>query len=276
MRAAAYTTRQLWRWLRDPLFRHELDRRQGRFWAALLAGLNLLYIGAFLSALLIQPGGRGAPGLPEMSAQFPFSRWLFAGAALLSLCAHWLVPPFLLGILCSDYELRTLVLMVRGRHHEEEVLCGQVAAGVTPLVLGALPLALVPAILALWGPGYLPHAAAALLGAGLWGALCTSVSLWSAARWRTPAFAGAWTYSLTCLALPLAVGLVTLGLAFGCSAGRPTHEHHFVFAVAAGLTWSILVVGLAATFWDATLLRLFPHRRHPLWTGTAVAERLEP
>lgn len=276
MRAVVRSLRQLWCWLRDPVFREELDRRHGRLWAAFLAGLNLLYIGAFLAALLVRPGSSGLPGLAEMSAQFPFVRWLLAGAALLSLCAHWLVPPFLLRILCSDYELRTLVLMVKGRHREEEVLCGQVAAGVVPLVLGALPLALAPLILALWAPAFLPHTAGSILGAGLWGALCTSVSLWSAARWRIPAFAAAWTYALTCFALPVAIGLVTLALAFGCSAGRPTHEHDFVFDVAAGLTWSILVVGVAATFWDATLLRLFPHRRRPLWSGVAPVERLEP
>ena len=42
-----------------PLFRYELTRRRGGLWAAALAGLNLLYLGTFLAALVSYPRGPG-------------------------------------------------------------------------------------------------------------------------------------------------------------------------------------------------------------------------
>ena len=68
--------------------------------------------------------------------------------------------------------------------------------------------------------------------------------------------------------------LITGGqLSIGAQFARPDK---LVFCIAGGLTWGILVVGLAATFWDATLLRLFPEKRRPLWAEPPPTIRLEP
>ena len=118
-------------------------------------------------------------------------------------------------------------------------------------------------LLALYGSPYLLPAVTAVVAALLWGALCTCVSLWTGVRFRAFALAAACAYALTSVALPLGIGTLTTAIATGCSVGHPNHD--FVFRAAAALTWSILVIGSAATFWDVTWGRLFPETRRSLW-----------
>jgi hypothetical protein len=257
----------------NPFFRNELERPGRRAWLASLVLANVLYVALFWTARAARDTPSGPGDLEQMSAQFDYAPWLLAGAVLLSFCAHWLVPPFV-RIDNHRYGLRTLRLMVQGRHTEEEALRGTVAGAVAPLAAGAAPLLVGLPLLALYAPGRAGWAAAALLAAALWGALSTCVSVWSGIRHRAPRTAALCAYLLTSLALPLVIGAITLGLAWGCSAGHPRRES--VFCASAALTWGILVVGSTAAFWDVAFGALFPEKRQCLWQEQPAPIRLEP
>jgi hypothetical protein len=258
---------------RNPFFRHELARKGRRRWAAGLTAASLSYVSLFLLARVAWAFSLRVSGAPALTAPFRYGAWLLAGAALLSLCAHWLVPLFSLSILRPSYELRTFILVVAGRHTEEEALCGELAAGLFPLALGILPLFLGLPALILFGADDAPAAAVGLCSSVLWAALAAGASLWIGIR-APGGRAVASAYLLTSLALPLGIGALTLGIAEGCSLGHP--HQAVVFRIAAVVTWSILVLGLAATFWDCSLGRLFPEKRRSLWQETAGPVRLEP
>ena len=258
----------------NPFFRHEFHRPGRQRWMAALAAANGLFVALFVLALAFSFGRPQSPAAPAVSAGFNFLPWWLAGALLLSLCAHWLVPPSVLPLLRHDYELNPLVLLVRGRHTEDEALRGQVAAGLAPLVLGAAPLLISLPLLTLYSPQHVPLAALGLAGAGLWAVLAAGVSMWSGVLYHPQARAAACAYALTSLALPLLIGGVTVAVARGCSVGHANQE--VAFNIAATLTWAILVTGCAATFWDATYGRLFPHKRRPLWVDTGESLNPEP
>jgi len=256
----------------NPFFRHELDRKGRRLWITALSGASLAYLAVFLAVRLYW-GARTPHMALGVSAAFQYAPWLFGGGLLLSLCAHWLVPPSLLTLLRPDHDLRTLMLMVEGGHSEEELFRGQVAAGLTPLLLGGAPLLLGLPLLALFGPEHVLPAFLALGGALLWGALASGASLWTGVICQKTNHAAVWAYALTSLALPLLIGGLTLALAHGCSAGQPHRE--VVFRIAAVLTWSLLVTGCAGIFWDCTVGRLFPEKRKPLWQDLPTPTRPE-
>lgn len=257
---------------RNPFFRAEFRRRTLRVAAWTLPGASLLFVLAFATAR-ISGDLQAREGGPSLRADFDYEPWLSAAGALLSLCTHWLVPPFLLIVLCRNYELRTLRLLMHGRFEEEYAVKGQVAAALTPPALGAAPLLLLLPLFAVYAPAYLP----VLLGAGvlalLWAGLTSGVTCWSGVSQAELPRAAAWSYGLTCSVLPVAIGGLAFVMGRGCSAGRADEE--FVFMAAAGLTAAILIVGTAAAFWDNTVARLFPERRQPLWAEISPPPRPE-
>jgi hypothetical protein len=250
---------------RNPLFRYELTRAQHRAWRVSLLVLNTLYLLTFLTCRFrwglaaVSASGGGS----TLTAEFPYLPWLLAGGALLSLSAHWLIPPFLLGVLGRSYDLRPLELMVRHRFNRREALRGQIGGSLASLVLGSLPLALLVPLLLVTGPRFLPMVATGLLLAVLWGALSAGATFWAGVACRSRARAYLGSYLLTSLVLPLTLGVVAAAVGLGCSAGR--RDAASVFLIATVLTWCLLATGLAATFWDATYGRLFPETRQPLW-----------
>ncbi len=257
---------------RNPFFRSELRRRVLRTAVWALPGASLVYVAAFAVVrvsrdLVVLNSGH------LLRADFNYGPWLSAAGALLSLWAHWLVPPFLLIVLCRNYELETLQLIVAGRYREEEVVGGQVAAALTPPALGAAPMLLLIPLFAVYAPTYLPVLLAAGGLAVLWAGLTSGATCWSGVSHAPLPRAAAWTYGLTCAALPAGIGGVALLVGHGCSAGRTNQE--FVFQLAAGLTAGILITGTAAAFWDATIARLFPERRQPLWMDAPPPPRPE-
>jgi hypothetical protein len=172
-----------------------------------------------------------------------------------------------------SYDLRPLALMVMGLHSDEELLCSQVAAGITPSALALLPLAAGLLVIALYARDYLTPAAVTLAAGALWTALSASASLWTGIACRLPRRAALCAYGLTSLALPLLIGALTGAIAYGCSVGHPHRDT--VFQIAAALTWTILVTGAAAAFWDLTFGRLFPERRRTLWVESGPTLRPE-
>src|SRR5947207_3212902 len=96
----------------NPFFRQELGRRERRGWAAGLLLLNGIYLGLFAASCALwhavaSPGGAG------VRAAYDDLPWLAAGAALLSLLAHWLIPLSLLAAHRRCGELPTVILAVR-------------------------------------------------------------------------------------------------------------------------------------------------------------------
>ena len=256
----------------NPFFMDDWQRRDRQAAAGVLIGANALYVALFTATRIASDGSPEAGHAQTIQAAFDYAPWMGAGAGLLSLSAHWLVPPFLLAILRRKHDLRVLRMMVRGQHSQEEVFRGQVAAGLAPLLLGALPLAVGLFLLLWFGSDHAFAAGVAFPAAGLWGALGAGSTLWVGLNCR-PRWAPLYAYALISLALPLTVGGITLAIAMGCSLGRPDQEA--AFRAAAILTWGILVTGLTALFWDLTVGRLFPERRRALWQE-AEAVRLEP
>jgi len=260
---------------KNPLFRHELARGRRRAWTAGLSVANAVYVWLFVMARIL-PGlaHEGAAGGAQTAhAAFNYAPWTLVGTLLLSLSAHWLVPTFLAGALSPSYELRLLNLMVRARLTDEQAFRSLVAARIAPLVFGAAPLLLVLPVLAMHGLDHLAPALAALGAALLWGALAAGVSLWTGASFSRVALGTVCAYVILSVVLPALIGLVAYGIGIGCSAGRPNRD--FVFRAAAALTWSLLVTGCAACFWDAAIRRLFPERQRPLWQEAPVI-RWEP
>jgi hypothetical protein len=196
------------------------------------------------------------------------------GAVILSVCSHWLVPPFVLTLLRARYELPSLTVLVRERLPDQESLRAQLAARVAPLLAGLVPLVLLAGLLLCADLKYGFLVAGAMVAGLVWAGLCTALSLWSGVINHRLALAHAWSYGLLTVALPLAFGGVAAVVGAGCSAGRAHPEP--TFWLAACLTWWILVVGAAATFWDLAFTRVFPERRYALWQESAPVERLEP
>ncbi|MFN3648898.1 MAG: hypothetical protein ACK47B_04880 [Armatimonadota bacterium] len=250
--------RRLTRFSRDPVFRRELLRPGRRRCALALGVLN----GGFLLLLAwsLWRESSAGPGV-VLRAAFDFTGWLVAGGALLSLCAHWLVPPATFSVSRDDYNLDTLAFLVRERRDREAVLRRQLAAALVPLALGLVPLALGAALVASQSPQHGIQVLAACAGAPLWLGLGAAVSLWASLRDRRGATALA--YLLTSLVLPAAIGGVSIVVAAGCSRGHPKGEAVFTAALIA--TAGILVLGTAAVFWDLAHARLFPERRRSLW-----------
>jgi hypothetical protein len=245
----------------NPFFQREFRREHLRACTLALLLMNGGYVLLFLGARLLRDLLPGS-GSAHLRAEFEYRPWLFAGAALLSLCVHWLVPPWLLRAARDGYDLPSLSLMVRERASGEEWWRGRVAACLAPAVLGALPLFLGLPALALFAPQH-AHPAAVVVGGGLiWAGLCAGATLWVALR-CAPAGAALWAYGLTSLALPFAIGAVAATLAYGCSTGRP--DAPAVFPGVAAFTWNLLALGLAGAFWDRAVGRLFPEKRRPLW-----------
>lgn len=257
----------------NPFFRWELERRDRKAWTFTLLAANAAYVLLFLGVRILADGVATQPGGHSLRAEFNYTPWFVAGGLLLSLSAHWLVPPLLLNVLRRDYELGPLVLMVRGEHSEEEIYQGQVAAGLAPLVLGVLPFLIGVPLAAAYAPQHLLGVLAAVLAAGFWGALCAGVSLWSGVRCAALPVATLCAYGLISLALPTVIGGLTVVIASGCSKGHQNESA--IFAAAALLTWSILVVGTAAAFWDAGFGYLFPHKRPALGEEPLPAPRRE-
>lgn len=246
---------------RDPLFQHEFRRRERWRSVRLLAACALVYVICFIAARGSQPlaGSAGA----GYTADFNYSTWLLGGFALLTFPAHWLVPPAVLLLIRSRYELRTLSVMLCTGSDAIRSFRAQVAGSIAPLALGALPLAagLVPLAGApvryplLWAAG--------LLGAALWCALMTAVSLWCGVTARNPGTARVCAYLLGTVLFPLMICGLSASVGLGCSAGHPPSRP--VFWTAAGLTWGFLVLGLSATFWDLACSRALPRRPRGLW-----------
>lgn len=256
----------------NPVFRHEL-LRPGRWrWALALAAGNSLYAAAFAGAHAVWQSGTRATG-QGYSMGFDYVPWLIAGACSLSLCSHWLVPPFVLLLRRTRYELRTLTLPVREGVTEEESLRAQVAASVAPLALGVLPFLLLAVVLAGANPKQGLLVAGALAGGILWGSFCTTISLWAGLTFPRPPLAHACAYGLTSFVFPLALAGLSTAVGAGCSAGHAQRE--FVFAAAGTLTWGLLVTGLAAVFWDLALGQVFPERRCGLREDVPDSEPLE-
>jgi hypothetical protein len=91
---------------------------------------------------------------------------------------------------------------------------------------------------------------------------------------RRSVMAHACAYGLLSLVFPLAIAAVAVAVGIGCSAG---HAHPGrVFWIGTSLTWTILVIGFAATFWDLAFGRVFPERRYALSQGPPSVTRLEP
>lgn len=258
---------------RNPVYRHELRRPARWRWTVGLSVANSLYVAAFAMAYLLWQAGSAARG-SGYSPEFRFFPWLIAGAAGLSLCSHWLVPPFVLMLLRTRYELRTLTLLVSEGLSEEESLRAQVFASVTPLVVGLLPFLLLVGVLANGVPRYGLFTAAVVAGALLWGTFCTVMSLWSGVTCRHQLGAHACAYLLASFVFPLLFAGLSIAVGLGCSAGQ-VHEE-IVFVLSGTLTWVLLVVGFAATFWDLAFGQLFPERRYSLWREQPPVERMEP
>lgn len=258
---------------RNPVFRHELRRPARWRWTLGLGVANSLYVAAFTCAYLLWQSG-SAGHAQGYSPDFRFFPWLIAGAVALSLCSHWLVPPFVLMLLRTRYELRTLTLLVSAGLTEEECLRAQVCASVAPLAVGLLPFLLLVAVLANGVPRYGLFSAAAVAGALLWGTFCTVMSFWSGVTFRHLLTAHACAYLLGSFVFPLLFAGLSIAVGFGCSAGQ-VHEE-VVFVLAGTLTWVLLVVGFSATFWDLAFGQLFPERRYSLWQEQPEVERLEP
>jgi hypothetical protein len=258
---------------RNPIFRHEVRRAARWRWTVGLSVTNSLYVAAFVVAYLIwQTGGAGRG--QGYSQEFRFFPWLVVGTGALSLCSHWLIPPFVLMLLRSRYELRTLTLLVSEGVSQEESFQAQVLASVTPLVVGLAPFLVLVAVFTNSVLRYGLMGAAALAGALLWGTFFTMVSLWSGVTFRGVPAAHAWAYLLGSFVFPSFFTVLSLLVGFGCSAGQ-AHEE-FVFVVAGTLTWVLLVVGFAATFWDLAFGQLFPKSRFSLWQEKQDQERMEP
>jgi hypothetical protein len=257
----------------NPFFRRELERKERKACTLLLLTANTAYVLLFLGVRVLADLGPPPADGQALRAEFNYAPWFLVGGVLLSLSAHWLVPPLLLSVLRRDYEIGPVVLMVRGRHSEEEIYQGQVAAGLAPLVLGVLPYLVGLPLIAAYGPQHALGVLAALLAAVFWGSLCAGVSLWSGVRCRALPVATLCAYVLISLALPTVIGLVTAVIAHGCSKGQENEA--FVFTTSAVLTWSILVIGTAAAFWDAGFGRLFPHKRPGLGQEPVSAPRRE-
>jgi hypothetical protein len=253
--------RQLWS---DPLVRSELNRGRWLLLAPLLAAVNSAYVLLF-AAMRLQHGAGQEEG-PGLMAEFRYPAWLLVGLLLLSLSAHWLVPPAVLRRL-AHWELRLLNFMVRERRSGKDIARAQILGALLPLAAGAAPLFAGLLVLAFLGTSYLGISAAVLFGAALWAALCAGVSAWSGALARCWKRAALRTYFLTCVVLPVAISAVSVLLALGCSFNRTDAER--VFTVAAGLTWAILVAGAAGVFWDLAASRLFAHRSRSLWQAEA-------
>lgn len=265
--------RNLLQLFRNPVFRHELRRPARWRWTVGLSLANTVYAAAFAVAYVLWLTGNATRGL-GYSQEFRFFPWLVVGACGLSLCSHWLVPPFVLMLLRSRYELRTLTLLVSEEISEEESLRAQVFASVTPLGMGLVPFLLLAAFLANGVPRYGIASAAAVIGALIWGSFCTVMSLWSGVTFRRLLAAHAWAYLLGSFVFPFLFAGLSIAVGLGCSAGQ-VHEE-LVFALAGTLTWVLLVIGFSATFWDLTLGQMFPERRYSLWQEKPASERLEP
>lgn len=261
---------RFWRGVHDlrnnPFFRREVQRRERRRWTLFLVLTSSLYVAVFAAVCLTRALSAPAAVL-SVSAPFNCRPWLWLGGGLLSLCAHWLIPFLLVTLLCGNYELWALSLLVRERRSEEEALQGQVAAGVAPALTGIVPLLVGLPLLLVYARGYALPAAAAVGAALLWGSLSTCVSSWAAVYTASPRAAVLRAHALLSLALPLLIGGITVGIAYGCSAGHP--HRAAVFTIAAAMTWTILVTGAAAAFWDLTFGRVFPHKRRVLWVESA-------
>ena len=258
---------------RNPVFRHELRRAERWRWTVGLSVVNSLYVAAFASAYLLwqaQDPWRGQ----GYSEGFRFIPWCVIGVGILSLCSHWLIPPFVLLLLRNRYELRTLTLLVSEGISEEASIQAQVIASVTPLVVGLTPFVVLVGVLLQGALRYGLIGAALLVGALIWGAFVTMMSLWSGATFRQPLPAYAWAYFLGSFVFPTFFAGLSIAVGFGCSAGQ-AHEE-FVFLVAGTLTWVLLVVGFAATFWDLAFGQLFPERRYSLWQERSREEWREP
>lgn len=258
---------------RNPVFRHELRRAVRWRWTVGLGVVNSLYVAAFACAFWLWHAAGSWQG-QGYSQEFRFLPWLITGAIALSLCSHWLVPPFVLMLRHNRYELHTLTLLVSEGMSEEESVRAQVLASVTPLAVGLIPFVALVIVLSNSALRYGLMSAAVLAGALIWGAFCTMMSLWSGVTFRRALPAHAWAYLLGSFVFPFVFAGLSIAVGFGCSAGQ-AHEG-FVFALSGALTWVLLVIGFAATFWDLAFGQLFPENRYSLWRGKANAERLEP
>ncbi len=248
----------------DPVFRRELRRLRAGAWAGGLGAAAACYVAALLLARLAW-GSPPAAG-EGIGAAFPAVPWLLAGATVLSLGTHWLVPPFLAVLPRPEYDLGLLTALLRAGSSRQRAFFAQVAARVLPLALGTAPLVLALPPVGLLSSELALPGACGLGAAVLWLVLAAGVSLWAGTRCRTSIGATCCAHALLTLVLPLAVGSIARFIGAECSYGRADHER--VFWAAAGITWALLVVGLAGAFWDWTLLRLFPERRRSLWIDT--------
>ena len=253
---------------KNPFFRRELGRRERWLSLAALFAVNAAYVLAFESARRQAASYVATRAFPGLTSAFRYEPWLYLGGVLLSVSAHWLMPLSIHSLLRRKYDLRALEWLGRGRGSDKDALLGQVTGTLFPLIIGTLPLLLLLPLLARGGEEYLLPISAAYLTAVLWGALTSGVSIWTGVVCRS-SFTALWgSYALICLVLPLVVA-VTAGLvAYGCAAGRSNAGT--VFLTAGLLTWSLLVTGLAATFWDVTLGRLFPSPYRCLWVETPL------
>jgi hypothetical protein len=258
---------------RNPLFRHEVRCPVRWRWTLALALGSTAYVVAFVVA-----HARWERALPSGAAayapQFNYVPWLLGGAVILSLCSHWLVPPFVLTLTRARYELPSLTVLVREQVQEDESLYAQLAARVAPLLLGLAPLLALAGLLSMASLKYGLLVTAADGVGLLWAAFATTVSLWIGVTVRRPALAHACAYGLLSFVFPLLIAGLAATVGLGCSAGhaRPAP----VFWIASSLTWSILVVGFAATFWDLAFGQVFPERRYALWREAPPTQRLEP
>lgn len=263
------------RWVRElgsnPFFRRGVKLRQTARRAALLAALNTLYVAAFAAAYHQQVHHTASSGA-RLTRDFSYEPWLAGGALLLSLCAHWLVPPFVLRSIPGEHDLDVLNTLVRERRRSEDVLRGHVAASAAPLCLGVLPLGLGSPLLLLFGTRYGVAAPSAVLGAALWGTLCAAVSAWVAAGRYSFRWAALRSYGWTCVVLPLVIGAMSVTVARGCCADLLPPRRAVVFTGAVTLVWSILVTGCAAAFWDLAQRRFFPGKQQSLWVEAEVTE----
>jgi len=265
------------RWVRElgsnPFFRRGVKLRQTARRAALLAAVNTLYVLAFFVVYCLQVHHPASPGA-RLTRDFSYEPWLAAGALLLSLCAHWLVPPFVLRSIPGAHDLDVLNVLVRERRRSEDVLRGHVAASAAPLCLGVLPLGLTSALLLVFGTRYGLAAPSAVLGAALWGTLCATVSAWVAAGGHPFRWAALRSYGWTCAVLPVVIGVMSVTVARGCCADLLPPRQAVVFPGAVALVWTVLVTGCAAAFWDLAQRRFFPEKQRSLWVEAegAVSE----